>query len=108
MRKLARERDDAIVLLGARDAKATEPYGGQERVGAVEQGEATGVIGFGRNEDHGRATEKVGARMREAGVLRACHGVRAHEREAVHASKLESACADGLLHASSIDNDRAA
>ncbi len=96
------------MLLRARDAKAVEPYGGQERVGAIEQGEAAGVIGFRRNEDHGRATEKVGARMRETGELRAGHGVRAHEREVVHAGKLESAGADGLLHASGIDDDRAA
>ena len=96
------------MLLRARDAKAAESYGGQERVDAIEQGEAAGVIGFGWNEDHGRAAEKVGARMREAGELRTGHGVRAHEREAVHAGKLESTGADGLLHACGIDDDGAA
>ena len=66
MGELARVGDNLIVRLGRGNAERAESYGKEQRMHAVKEHEALGILERRRHENHGRALEEVGAGVGES------------------------------------------
>ena len=104
VRKLACKGNHAVVLGGAGHAELAKAQGTHHLAHLAQKLQLKCIVHRGRNEHERRALEQVGARVRVARELRACHGVRAHKVKAVLAGELKGALAHDALDAHGVDD----